>query len=148
MLRFSGKIIAFALAQRSQGFQWQDIRDSIRQVFQIQPPSERQMRNWYHQYGGSSTGVEETVREALIKAARESIPVVAVATQQIAVQQGIPVLLKALRQHRDPGVAGVVMILSTLEQMVGSEAYEKGVEKYQRRRKITGWLNKSERSEL
>jgi len=143
-LGFSEKVIAFALAERSQGFKWRDIRDSIRQVFRIQPPSERQMRNWYYQYGGGSIGTEETVREALIKAARESIPVVAVATQQIAVQQGIPVFLKALRQHRDPGVAGVVMILSTLEQMVGSEAFEKGMEKYQRKRKITGWMNEPE----
>lgn len=143
-MRFSEKIIAFALAERNRGFQWQDIRDSIRQVFQIQPPSERQMRTWYHQYGGGSIGTEETVREALIKAARESIPVVAVATHQLAVQQGIPVFLKALRQHRDPGVAGVVMILSTLEQMVGSEAFEKGMEKYQRKRKVTGWMNEPE----
>lgn len=141
---FSKKVIAFAVTERSRGVRWKDIRNTIKQEFQIRPPSERQMRIWYHEYDGASIDLEKMLREALIKAARDSIPVVAVATQQIAVQQGIPVFLKALRQHRDPGVAGVVMILSTLEKMVGSEAFEKGIENYQRRRqqKITGWMNK------
>lgn len=145
---FSKKVIAFAVTERSRGVRWKDIRNTIKQEFQIRPPSERQMRSWYHEYDGGSIDLEKMLREALIKAARESIPAAALATHQLALQQGMPALLKALRQNKDPCVAGVVMILSTLEQMVGSEVYEKGIRKYQQERKrkrqtvkITGWMN-------
>jgi len=93
------------------------------------------MRSWYNEYDGGSIDLEKMLREALIKAARDSIPAAALATHQLTIQQGFPALLKALRQNKDPCVAGVVMILSTLEQMVGSEVYEKGIRKYQQERK-------------
>ena len=146
--RFPEKIIAFAVTERSRGVRWKDIRNAVKQEFQIRPPSERQMRSWYNEYDGGSIDLEKMIREALIKAARDSIPAVALATQQLTLQQGIPALLKALRQNKDPRIAGVVMILSTLEQMVGSEVYEKGIRKYQQERerkrqtvKIAGWMN-------
>jgi len=145
---FSKKVIAFAVTERSRGVRWKDIRNTIEQEFQIRPPSERQMRSWYYEYDGASIDLEKMLREALIKAARDSIPAAALATHQLASQQGIPALLKALRQNKDPCVAGVVMILSTLEQMVGSEVYEKGIKEYRQERKrkrqttqITGWVN-------
>jgi len=146
--RFSKKVIAFAVTQRSRGVRWKDIRNTIKQEFHIRPPSERQMRSWYYEYDGASIDLEMMLREALIKATRDSIPAVALATQQFTLQQGIPALLKALRRNKDPNVAGIIMILSTLEQMVGSKLYEKGIAKYEQERKrtphtvkITGWMN-------
>jgi len=140
---FSEKVIAFAVTERSRGVRWKDIRNAAKQEFQIRPPSERQMRSWYDEYNGGSIDLEKMLREALLKATRDSIPAAALATQQLTVQQGIPALLKALRQNKDPRIAGVVMILTTLEQMVGSELYEKGIKEYQQereRRPITGWI--------
>ena len=140
---FSKKVIAFAVTERSRGVRWKDIRNTIKQEFQIRPPSERQMWSWYHEYDGASIDLEKMLREALIKAARDSIPAAALATHQLTTQQGIPALLRALRQNEDPRLAGTVMILSTLEQMVGSEVYEGGIKEYQQERKrrpITGWL--------
>jgi len=108
------------------------------------------MRSWYKEYGGGSIDLERTLREASIKAGRDSMVVAGLATQQLALQQGIPALLKALRQNKDPRVAGAIMILTTLEHMVGSEVYEKGIRKYQQRRKrrsrnvkIAGWLSEA-----
>lgn len=141
--RFSSKVIAFAVTERSRGVRWKDIRNAVKQEFQIRPPSERQMRSWYDEYNGGSIDLEKMLREALIKATRDSISAAALATQQLALQQSIPALLKALRQHKEPRLAGAVMILSTLEQMVGSELYERGIKEYQQereRRPITGWL--------
>ena len=140
---FSAKVIAFALTERSRGVRWKDIRNVIKQEFQIRPPSERQMRSWYSEYDGGSIDLEKMLREALIKATRDSIPAAALATHQLTTQQGIPALLKALRQNKDPRLAGAVMILSTLEQMVGSELYERGIKEYQQEREkgpITGWI--------
>lgn len=149
-MKFSDKVIAFSLTERSRGVRWKDIQNSIRQAFQIQPPSERRMRSWYKEYGGGSIDLERTLREASIKAGRDSMVVAGLATQQLALQQGIPALLKALRQNKDPRVAGAIMILTTLEHMVGSEVYEKGIRKYQQRRKrrsrnvkIAGWLSEA-----
>ena len=149
-MKYSEKIIAFALTERSRGVRWNDIQNSIRQAFQIQPPSERRMRSWYKEHGGGSIDLEKALREASIKVGRDSMVVAGLATQQLALQQGIPTLLKALRQNKDPRIASVIMILSTLEHMVGSEVYEKGIRKYQQKRrrraqntKITGWLSKS-----
>jgi len=143
---FPEKVIAFAVTERSRGVRWKDIRNTIKQEFQIRPPSERQMRSWYHEYDGASVDLEKMLREALIKAVRDSIPAVALATHQLTIQQGIPAFLKALRQNKDPRIAGVITVLSTLEQMVGTELCEKGIRKYQqegRRQpvKITGWMN-------
>lgn len=134
-MKYSEKVIAFSLTERSRGVRWKDIQNSIRQAFQIQPPSERRMRTWYKEQGGGSIDLEKALREASIKAGRDSMVVAGLATQQLTLQQGIPTLLKALRQNKDPRVAGVIMILSTLEHMVGSEVYEKGIKKYQQKRK-------------
>jgi hypothetical protein len=148
--RFSEKVIAFSLTERSRGKRWKDIQNAIRQEFQIEPPTERQMRRWYGEYGGGAIDQEKILRESLIKVARDTIPPAAFATHQLTVQQGIPTLMEAYRQGKDPYTAGVVMILSTLEQMAGSELYEKGIKEYQQERerrgessKIIGWINPS-----
>ena len=145
---FSEKIIAFSLTERSRGTRWEDIQNSIRQVFQIEPPSERRMRSWYKERGGGSISLESALREASIKASKASMVVAGLAAQQLVLQQGIPTLLKTLRRNKDPRIAGAIMILSTLEHMVGTEVYEKGLGKYQQKRrrrvrnaKIAGWLS-------
>jgi len=53
---YSDKVIAFALAMRSRGIRWKQIESGIREAFEIKPPSERQMRNWYKEFSGSVTG--------------------------------------------------------------------------------------------
>jgi len=133
--RYSAKVIAFAVTERSRGVRWKDIRNAIKQEFQIRPPTHRTMRSWYKEYDGGSIDLEKMIREAMIKAARDSIPVAALVTLQLTLQQGMPALLKALRREKDPYVAGVASLLFTLEEMVGSKVYEKGIRKYQQERK-------------
>lgn len=146
--RYSDEVIAFALAERGKGTKWKEIMDGIAREFKTKPPSERQMRSWYKYYGGGTTDKDRLVRETLVKIARDSTPAVAFQTQQYTLQQGIPTLLDYYYQLKDPHLAGAVMMLSLLEQMVGSEVYEKGIEVYQQERKgrgesskIIGWIN-------
>ena len=89
--------------------------------------------------------MEKLFREVLIKAVRASVPAAALATLLIAQEKGMPILLEALRRHRDPSVAGVIMVLSGLEETIGTPAFEKGVQKYlsQRQQKVAGWVNES-----
>lgn len=146
--RYSDEVIAFALTERGKGTKWKEIMDGIRREFKTKPPSERQMRSWYKYYGGGTTDKDRLVRETLIKVARDSTPAAAFQTQQFTIQQGIPALFDWYQRIKDPYIAGVVMILSTLEQMAGSELYEKGIKVYQQERerrgksgKIVGWMN-------
>ena len=131
--RFSEKVIAFVLTERSRGKRWNDVRNAVRDQFQIEPPSERQMRSWYKEYGGGSILGEKLLRESLVKIARDSTPVAAFAAQQLAIEQGIPALVKAFERKEDPLVAGGVMILSLLEQAVGKK-YDEIVRQYQKMR--------------
>ena len=119
--RFSEKVVAFVLTERSRGKRWNDIINAVRETFDIQPPTERQMRNWYREYGGVSISTEKLLRESLIKVARNTAPLVAFATQQVAVEQGIPALAEAFQRNKDPRIVGGVLILSMLEQTVGDK---------------------------
>ena len=131
--RFSEKVIAFVLTERSRGKRWNDVRNAVRDQFQIEPPSERQMRNWYKEYGGGLILGEKLLRESLVKMARDSMPVAAFAAQQLAIEQGIPALVEAFQRKEDPLVAGGLMILSMLEQTVGKK-YDEIVRQYQEMR--------------
>jgi len=144
--RYSDEVIAFVLAERGKGTKWKEIMDGIAREFNTKPPSERQMRSWYKYYGGGTTDKDRLVRETLIKVARDSTPAVAFQTQQFFVQQGVPTLLDYYYQFKDIHLAGAIMSFLVLEQMVGSEVYEKGLKIYQEERerrgeKIIGWIN-------
>ncbi len=145
--RYPDKVIAFALTERARGTPWKKIAADIRAEFDIRSPSERQMRDWYKEWGAGPSDPEMLMRQTLINTVRAATPAAAFATQRIAVEQGVPALIQAWQQGKDPRIAGGVMILSILEQQVGSEIYDKVVSEYQRIRehrpegKITGLLN-------
>lgn len=139
--RFSEKVIAFVLTERSRGKRWNDVRNAVRDQFQIEPPSERQMRSWYKEYGGGSIDQEKLLRETLIKMARDSTPALALAAQQNVIERGIPRLLQAFErkgsgfvQKEDPVVVIGLFLLSYLEENLG----EKFDEVLRRYREIRG----------
>lgn len=144
MKKYPPETIALVVAERARGCTWKSVQNSVEKEFGA-PPSIRQMRDWFKQYSGSTFGMEKLFREVLIKAVRASVPAAALATLQIASKEGIPILLEALRRHRDPSVAGVIMVLVQLEETVGSPAFEKGLQKYlsQRQQKVAGWVSES-----
>lgn len=135
--RFSEKVVAFVLTERSRGKRWSDIINAVRETFNIEPPSERQMRTWYRDYGGGSIDQEKLLRESLIKIVRDITPVAALAAQQTAIQQGMPELLQAFErkgsgfiQKDDPAVVIGVFMLSFLEKSLG-EKFEEALRRYQ-----------------
>lgn len=135
--RFSEKVVAFALTERSRGKRWNDIINAIRETFHIEPPTERQMRNWYREYGGGTIDQDKLLRESLIKMARESTPVLALAAQQNVIERGIPRLLQAFErkgtkyvQKEDPAVVIGLFLLSFLEENLGAK-FDEVLRRYQ-----------------
>ena len=47
----------FAVAQRTLGRKWKDIRREITELYKIRAPSDRQMRLWFNQWGPKSKTV-------------------------------------------------------------------------------------------
>lgn len=135
--RFSDKVVAFVLTERSRGKRWNDIINAVRETFHIEPPTERQMRNWYKEYGGGSIDQEKLLRETLIKIVKDSTPVAALAAQQIALEKGMPRLLQAFEskgmgfvQKEDPAVVIGLFLLSYLEENLG-EKFDEVLRRYQ-----------------
>ena len=134
--RYDDKVIAFAVTERRRGVKWKEIVDAIARHFAIKPPTERQMRKWYQEYGVDAVDLEKLLKENLIKVARATTPIAAFATQKFAIEQ-VPTLVEAWKQGKDPWTAGGIMVLSMLEQTVGTEKFNQLLEEYQKTRKGT-----------
>jgi hypothetical protein len=92
------------------------------------------MRKWYQEFGVDAADPEKLLRENLLKVARATTPVAAFTTQKYAIEQ-VPALVDAWKQGKDPWIAGGVMVLSMLEQTVGSEKFNEILNDYQTTRK-------------
>ena len=131
--RYSDKVIAFALTERSRGARWKEVTEGIQRQFGIKPPTERQMREWYKEFGGTGDP-ERVLRENLIQVARATTPVAAFTTQKYVMEQ-VPTLVEAWKEGKDPWIAGGIMVLSMLEQTAGTETFDKILNEYQEIRK-------------
>jgi hypothetical protein len=134
--RYDDKVIAFAVTERRRGVKWKEIVDAIAHHFAIKPPTERQMRKWYKEYGGDTADPEKLLRENLVKVARATTPIAAFATQKFAIEQ-VPSLVEAGKQGKDLWIAGGIMVLSILEQTVGSDKFNQLLQEYQLTRQGT-----------
>jgi len=132
--RYGDKVIAFAVAERRRGVKWKEIVNAIARHFAIKPPTERQMRKWYQEFGVDASDPEKLLKENLIKVARATTPIAAFATQKYAIEQ-VPALVEAWKQGQDPWTAGGIMMLSLLEQTVGTEKFDQILDEYQKSRK-------------
>jgi len=122
--RYGDKVIAFAVTERRRGVKWNEIVDAIARHFAIKPPTARQMRKWYQEYGVDAVDPEKLLKENLIKVARATTPIA----------EQVPTLVEAWKQGKDPWTAGGIMVLSMLEQTVGTEKFNQILEEYQKSR--------------
>jgi len=135
--RFSEKVVAFVLTERSRGKRWNDIINAVKETFHIEPPTERQMRNWYREYGGGEINQDKLLRGCLIRIMKDTTPVAALAAQQYLQEKGIPGLLQAFEkkgtkyvQKEDPIVVMGLLLLSQLEQNLGDK-FDEVLRRYQ-----------------
>jgi hypothetical protein len=127
--RYSDEIIAYAVAERSRGVKWKAISEGIARHFAIKSPTERQMRDWFSEFGGDPEDPEKILRENLVKIARATTPLAAFATQKYLLEQ-VPNLVEAWEQGKDPWTAGGMMVLSILETTVGTDKFNQIQEEY------------------
>ena len=132
--RYNDKVIAFAVAERRRGVKWKEIVEAIGRHFGMKPPTERQMRKWYQEFGVDAVDPEKLLRENLVKVARATTLNAVFTTQKFAVEQ-VPTLVEAWKQGKDPWTAGGIMVLSLLEQTVGSKRFNRIIVEYQKTRK-------------
>ena len=140
--RYADKVMAYVLAQRGKGAKWKEIIEGVKQEFNMTPPSERQMRTWFEKFSGNATDPERRLKENLIQVVRDSTPLAAFTGQKLLVQQ-VPKLVEAWQRGDDPWIAGGMMILSQLEETVGSDLFDDIIARYQqtreaRKEKLTG----------
>jgi hypothetical protein len=111
----------------------------------MKPPTERQMRKWYQEFGMDAVDPEKLLRENLVKVARATTLNAVFTTQKFAVEQ-VPTLVEAWKQGKDPWTAGGIMVLSLLEQTVGTKKFNQILVEYQKTRKgnITSAIAESE----
>ena len=132
--RFNDKVFAFAVAERRRGVKWKEIVEAIGRHFGMKPPTERQMRKWYQEFGVDAVDPEKLLRENLVKVARATTLNAVFTTQKFAVEQ-VPTLVEAWKQGKDPWTAGGIMVLSLLEQTVGTKKFNQIFVEYQKTRK-------------
>lgn len=132
--RYDDKVIAFAVAERKRGTRWKEIVEAIGRHFGMKPPTERQMRKWYQEFGVDAEDPEKLLKENLIKVARATNPIAAFAAQKLAIEQ-VPTLVEAWKQGKDLWVAGGLMILSMLEQSVGTDKFDQILTEFKENRK-------------
>jgi hypothetical protein len=100
------------------------------------------MRTWFEKFSGSATDPERRLKENLIQVVRDSTPLAAFTGQKLLIQQ-VPKLVEAWQRGDDPWIAGGLMILSQLEETVGSDLFDDITARYQqtreaRKEKLTG----------
>ncbi len=143
--RYPDKVIAYALAQRSNRVRWKEIQDGIRREFGIRPPSDRRMREWCKEFGGGSNQPEEIFRQTLMEMARAATPWAAFTTQKFVIDQ-VSTIVDAWRRGEKPWIVGGIIIMSVFEEMVGSDTFEEIIRRYEearagRKEKLAGWIN-------
>ncbi len=129
--RYADEVIAYVLAKRARNVKWNEIKDGIKQEFGLKPPSERQMRDWFNEMGGAASDPDRILKERLVQVTKATTPFAIFSAQKLLFEQGIPELVKAWGQGEDPWIAGGTMMLSMLEQTVGSETYNKIIKQYE-----------------
>jgi len=143
--QYPDKIIAYALAQRSNRARWKEIQDGIRREFGIKPPSDRQMREWCKEFGGGANEPEKILRQTLVEMAKASTPWAAFTTQKFVIDQ-VSTIVDAWKRGERPWIVGGIIIMSVFEEMVGSDMFEEILRRYEegragRKEKLAGWIN-------
>jgi len=123
-------LVVFAVAERNRGARWQDIRQAIKERFQIEPPTERIMLEWHKHYGTKQPALDAAMSAALAEMAKKAVSVAAQRSYELFVAQGLPAFKEYCEQGMDAQVASVVVVLAMVEQQFGSEVFQRAVREF------------------
>ncbi len=132
MQRFTPQIKLHALDERRSGKPWKKVQQSIKEKFNIDPPSIRAMEKW------EKTLDREKLSQLIIEQSRKMVPAMeATALQQMATGL-LPVLWQARAAGADMEREAWIWFFSVIERQLGEAKLEEFWGDYIRRKRKVG----------
>lgn len=124
MARFNVNVKLYVLDKRAEGEGWKTIKQSIREKFDIEPPTVRAMQKWEKKLDRLALSNE------LMKEAKGQMPTIE-AEAQVRLAQGlIPVLWQAKDAGQDIELSGWKWFFKLIESQLGSSKFEHIIREY------------------
>ena len=124
MKRFKTDVKLFVLNERSEGKGWKVIKERIRQIFNIEPPTTRAMQKWEKRLDRAALNVE------LMKDLKGEMPVIEAEAQLRFAQDLLPTLWKAREAGQDMELAGWKWFLHFIDNRLGNQGFDRLVNEY------------------
>jgi hypothetical protein len=128
MQRFSLQVKVHALDERRSGKTWKQIRQSIKERFDVSPPSIRAMEKWEKEIG------REKLSQLLIEESKKDLPKVEQSALREMAGSLIPVLWRARDAGADTEMEGWMWFFSLVERQLGSAKFDQFLDEYNKRR--------------
>jgi len=132
MQRFTPQVKLYALDERRSGKTWKQVQHSIREKFNIHPPSIRAMEKWEKEID------REKLSQMIIQETRKALPTIEVASLQQMAAGLIPVLWQARDAGEDMELEGWLWFFSLIERQLGEARFEQFWSEYKKRKSVQG----------
>jgi len=126
MKRYPLNVKILAVSMRRDGDKWAEIRQAIKEKYNIEPPTTRIMLNWLK--GGDNELIEVALREQAAKQA-ENIKRQAL---ESASKDLLPRLIKSRAAGENVEYAGWHWMFTIMETTLGSEKFWNFIDKYRK----------------
>ena len=126
MKKYPLNVKIFAVSMRRDGAKWAEIRQAIKEKYNIEPPTTRIMLNWLK--GGDNELIEAALREQATKQA-ENIKRQAL---ESASKDLLPRLIKSRAAGENVEYAGWHWMFTIMEITLGSEKFWNFIDKYRK----------------
>ena len=128
MQRFNLTIKMHALDERNSGKSWKQVQDSIKQRFNLAPPTIRAMEKWEKEMG------REKISQLLLDETKKGLPDAEASSLKEMAQGLVPVLWKARDAGANVELEGWMWFLSLIERQLGRSRFDEFLEEYKKRR--------------
>lgn len=124
MARYKANVKIHALDERAKGKKWKQIQRTIKDKFNVEPPTVRAMQKWEKKLDRVALSHE------LMKEAERQMPATKLEVSQRLAQGLIPLLLEAKDAGEDVELSGWKWFLSLIETQLGSAKFEYIISEY------------------
>ena len=128
MARFKTEVKIFALNQRKQRKKWNEIKESIKEQFGIDPPTVRAMQKWEKRLDQTSLPVE------LMKDIKGKMPEIERDSRNKFIQSLLPAVLQANVMGEDMEITAWKWFLEFMENEIGRDKVKRVIDAYLKER--------------
>lgn len=132
-IRYSDKVVTFAVSQRVRGEPWEKIKRDITRLFKIESPTERRMRDWVKLWGEiKATKTSKYVTFNIPQRLKGVFEKTHDIQQYMVISSRVMgSVYDAWQRRDDPMVAWVLEMLCIIEQVTGRKALDEALARYQ-----------------